>query len=73
MPIDASFSSMGASAAEGGLRLNSSAKSEKYSTESIRLTCSRTGVFMSMEASTFPLGCCHSLPQALSGRSFTSS
>ncbi|MNT26502.1 hypothetical protein D3C72_1620780 [compost metagenome] len=73
MPIDAIFSTIGASAAVGGFLFNSSANKVKYSLASILLTWSRTEVFMSIAGSTLPCGGFQSLPQALRGASFTSS
>ena len=61
-PILANFASAGASAADGGLVFISCASSVKYATASMRLTCSRTAVFMSMDGSTLPAGGVYGLP-----------
>ena len=56
MPILANLASCGASAAAGGLSFMSLQSSVKYATASMRLTCSRTAVFMSIDGSTLPAG-----------------
>ena len=55
-PILAKRATSGGSAAAGGLVFISCASSVKYSVASMRLTCSRTAVFMSIDGSTLPAG-----------------
>ncbi|MCY1303872.1 hypothetical protein D9M70_536000 [compost metagenome] len=62
MPISANLATASASAAVGGLVFIRSQSNVKYSTASMRLTCSRTAVFMSMVGSILPAGGVQSLP-----------
>ncbi|SKV60093.1 Uncharacterised protein [Mycobacteroides abscessus subsp. abscessus] len=62
MPIVAIFSSIGLSASAGGLSFSRVASRSKYALVLRLLTCSRTGVFMSMFGSTWPAGGVYGLP-----------
>ena len=56
MPSFAKVASIGLSSGAGGFVVSNSAISPKKATGIQRFTCSRTAVFMSMDASTFPGG-----------------
>ncbi|SKT75719.1 Uncharacterised protein [Mycobacteroides abscessus subsp. abscessus] len=69
MPIVAIFSSIGLSASAGGLSFSRVASRSKYALVLRLLTCSRTGVVMSMLGSTWPAAGVYGLPYELSGTS----